>query len=300
MNRKILITGAQGMVGSRFVELYAKKDELLTPDMDEFDLLNTTLMEKYIRNEKITDIINFAAYTDVGAAEKEKGDKNGLCWKINVDGVRNLIKATPENVHLIHISTDMVFPGSEKDPGPYEERHSLDDNPDKLTWYGYTKGEGERILTQNVKDLAILRIIYPVRAKYDLKPDYLRKPLKLYDEGNLYPLFYDQQISVSFVDEIYTVLKILLEGRLKGIYHSSSSDTTTPYEIVNYLIEAKYRVKNAVKKTSIYEFLKNTENPVRYPIFGGLKSEYSQKSLGVKYHTWKEIVDELVRQNIHT
>jgi dTDP-4-dehydrorhamnose reductase len=153
-------------------------------------------------------------------------------------------------------------------------------------------------LDNYIKNLAILRIIYPVRAKYDLKLDYLRKPLKLYNEGKLYPLFIDQQISITFIDEACELINKIITEKKTGIYHCCSSDTSTPYELVNYLIEAKYRVKSTVKSISIYNFLKNVDNPLRYPIFGGLNIEKTEKRLNVKYSSCIEIVDKLVEQGI--
>jgi dTDP-4-dehydrorhamnose reductase len=298
MNKYTLVTGAQGLVGSRFVELYKEQETLLTPDIGEFDFLSAKGMETYLKGRDVETVINFAAYTDVASAEKERGEKKGMSWRVNVEGLENLVKVIGKSAYFIHISTDMVFSGAQGDPGPYAEDHSLQDNPEKITWYGYTKSEGERLLKEYLNNLAILRIIYPVRAKYDLKLDYLRKPLKLYNEDKLYPLFRDQQVSISFIDETCVHLNKLLETKMKGIYHSSSSDVTSPFEIISYLIEAKYGVKNAVKDASIYEYFKNTDIPVRYPILGGLKTEFSQRAIGLKYSSWKEIVNKLIEQNI--
>lgn len=295
---KILVLGGSGLVGSRYVELHKDKNELLTPTLEEFNFLNPKLIEKYLKDKNISAVINFAAYTDVGEAEKERGDKKGMCWKINVEGIKNLCNTVDKNIYFIQISTDMVFLGSVDDPGPYKEDHKLIEDPEKLTWYGYTKGEGERIIAKHFKIPSILRIMYPVRAKFDQKLDYLRKLLKLYIDGNLYPLFSDQQISITFIDEACKVLNIMISDKKTGIYHCSSYDLTSPFEITNYLIEAKYRVKGAVKCISINEFLKNMFNPVRYPIFGGLKVEKSENILGVKYLGWKDIVNVLIKQNI--
>lgn len=296
---KILVLGSSGLVGSRFVELHNNQNELLTPTLEKFDFLDLKLMEKYLKENKVSSVVNFAAFTNVKDAEEERGNKEGLCWSVNVTGIQNMVKLfDKDSVHFIHISTDMVFPGSADDPGPYDEDHELIDDSDKLTWYGYTKGEGESILSNYIKNLAILRIIYPVRARYDLKLDYLRKPLKLYNEGILYPLFNDQQISISFIDQISDTLNHLINSKKTGVFHCSSTDLTTPYEIVNYLIKTKYCVKDTVKHMSIYEFLKNAEYPGRYPIFGGLKVKKSEKALNINYSSWKEIVDQLIRQNI--
>ena len=122
--------------------------------------------------------------------------------------------------------------------------------------------------------------------------------MKLYRENKLYPLFYDQYLTVTFIDEACRALKYLVDKKKTGIFHCSSRNITTPYKLVNYLIAAKYLKKDAVKKTSIYEFLKNKENKVRYPIFGGLDTKYTENKLGIKFMYWENIVDKLIKQKL--
>lgn len=295
MMKKILVTGATGLVGSKFIELYKNKYDFITPEYPQFDLTHKEDVAKTIRRVNPDAVVNFAAYTNVSEAEKQRGDKNADCYKINVVGVENLIEALPADCHFIQISTDMVFSGSGKDPGPYEENHPSSYKEDELTWYGYTKNLGEKeVIKRFGKDATILRLIYPVSAKYDLKLDYLRKPLSLYDEGKLHPMFTDQQVSIAFVDEVAKALEKIIDGNLKGIFHAGSSDTATPFELVSYLIEKVRGKKDAVKGISIDDFLKNADSPVRYPKFGGLKVGRTEKELEIKFSSWKQIVDKLV------
>jgi dTDP-4-dehydrorhamnose reductase len=179
MDTKILVTGSSGLVGSRFVELFSHPELLLTPDENEFNLLNLESVKKYLDLHPVSAIINFAAFTDVSAAEKQRDDKSGLCWQINVIGLKNLLfSIDPKKVQFIQISTDMVFSGSSAGPGPYSEDHPLETDSKKLTWYGYTKNQAETVVG---KQGTIVRICNPVRANYSLKLDYFRKPLSLYD-----------------------------------------------------------------------------------------------------------------------
>lgn len=295
---KILIIGSDGMVGSRFVELYSNNEGLLTPTIAEFDLLKPRLIEKYIKDHAVSSVINFAAFTDVGEAEKDRGNKNGMCWNINIDGIKNLLDIVSTDIHLVHISTDMVFSGRKENKGPYKESDLPEKNQNKVTWYGYTKGVGENIIREGNKTSTIVRIMYPVRAKYDKKLDYLRKPLKLYNEGILYPVFFDQQISITFIDELCETVSKILTDKITGVYHCASDNTTSPYEIISYLIEAKYGVKNAVKCESINNYLSTSNTSLRYPIYGGLSCKISQNILGMKYSSWKQVVDKLIVQGI--
>lgn len=283
---KILITGASGLVGSRFVELSKFKDRLVTPDEKELDITQSNLN---LRDADV--VVNFAAFTNVSEGENQRNDDNGSCKRLNVCGVENLLGAVKKDTFFVQISTDMVFSGVS---GSYSEDDVAETDSDKVTWYGFTKAEGERLC----KNHTILRLIYPVRAKYDLKLDYLRKPLKLFDEGKLYPMFTDQQVSFAFIDEICVALDKIIEKRAKGVFHVSSSDLTNPFELYTYLIKRARGVDNAVKPCLLTDFLKTVGNPVRYPKFGGLKVEKTEKELGIKYSSWREIIDKLVGQGI--
>ena len=300
MKGLILVTGSTGLVGSRFVELYPQKNFLHLPTEVAFDITNPDQIRDLLSRYKFSAVINFAAFTDVGAAEKQRGDKNGSCYKVNVDGPRIFAEAiNPIITNLIHISTDMVFPGSEENKGPYSEYHEPETDSNKLTWYGFTKAEGERAVKSILDEKAtILRLIYPVRAKFTGKLDYLRKPLQLFDEGKLYPMFSDQQVSICFIDEACKAINKIITGNHTGTYHAASSDTTTPHELVSYLIEKARGKKNAAVKSSLDEFLKKVDNPVRYPKYGGLKVEETQNALKMKFSSWREIIDKLIAQGL--
>jgi len=299
--KRILVTGADGLVGSRFLELSKNRDYLHFPNQLEVDLTNLSSVHDIFRRYEFRAVINFAAFTDVTAAEKQRGDRNGDCYQVNFKGVNNLLEAIEpisQKTHFIQISTDMVFPGSRLMKGPYEEVETPNLPSDQLTWYGFTKAEAERKLTEVMTGRAtILRLIYPVRARFPAKLDYLRKSLKLYDEGKLYPVFTDQTVSISYIDEVVKTLDTIIDSGAYGIFHAGSNDTVTPFELTSYLLEKARGAMNVVKPASLDEFLKDPANsPVRYPKYGGLSIRRTQADLGVRFSSWRQIVDRLVKQ----
>ena len=202
MKGRILVTGSEGLVGSRFLQLFPKRELLHYPKRVEFDITNPSQISAIVSSYDIATIVNFAAFTNVAEAEKQRGDKNADCWVTNVDGVANLISVIdPAKTQFIQISAGLVFSGASDDPGPYLENHPIEKNSEKLTWCGYSKAEAEKLVVDKFGDGAtILRISHPVRAAFPERLDYLRNMLRLYNEKKLYPLFSDQQISISFVD----------------------------------------------------------------------------------------------------
>lgn len=303
MKGLILVTGSEGLVGSRFVEISELKGQLHAPRQVELDITNKAEIKAVISSYDFCAVVHFAAFTDVGRAEEERDNKDGDCWQINVEGTRNLVEAVEpfkDKIHFVHISTDSVFSGGSVDPGPYKENHPPEKDLAKMTWYGFTKARGEMLVNEILGDSAtILRINYPVRVTFENKLDYLRKHLALYDEGKLYPLFTDQQFSITYIDEACMVIdKIIKEGQ-KGIFHAASSDITTPFKLISYLIEKTRDKKDAVMKTNLKEYLLKTKSPsYRYPKFGGLSIRSTEEKLGMKFSTWEEIVDKLVEQGL--
>ena len=303
MKNLVLVTGSEGMIGSRFVELYPDRNSLHIPRQIEFDITDENQVKAIIKSYDFKAVIHFAAYTNVGEAEKQRDKKDGDCWKVNVEGTRNLVEAVKpykNMVHFIQISTDMVFPGDKFDPGPYLENHPSETDSNRVTWYGFTKAEGERLVKKELgENSTILRLIYPVRAKFEGKLDYLRRPLKLFDEGKLYPMFTNQKVSITFIDEACHALDRIISGNHYGVFHASSSDTTTPHEVVSYLLEKVRGANDVVKATTLEEFLeKSGESALRYPKYGGLSVDITEHKLGMKFSSWRQIVNKLTSQGL--
>lgn len=290
---KVLVTGASGLVGSRFIEL-SKNFDFVTPDLDEFDLLNYDSVQKVIEKNNPDWIVNFAAFTDVNAAEEQTGDTSAAAWKINVEGVENLLKAFKSN-NIIQISTDMVFPGNLEYPGPYSETDIPPDSNNNLTWYGWTKNRAEKMVKE--RGGTILRIIYPVRSSFPGKLDYIRAALKKFAEGKMYPLFNDQQICIAFIDQISEALTKIIEKERSGVFHVAS-DTTTPFELISFVIKELGEDESQVKSASINDFLATQKNPNRYPVWGGLKTKLTEEALDLHFYSWQTIVEFLIGQGL--
>lgn len=296
--KKILVTGGAGLVGSHFVENYYQDSSnythILSPTKNELDITDQKSVENFFKLHKPDAVIHFAAFTDVSKAEEERNNKKAPCWIINVEGTANLIRAADYQPYFVHISTDTVFSGLKENPGPYGEDCPTEENPNLLSWYGWTKREAERVVTNNLKNSVILRIANPVRIKYEGKLDYVRKILRLYDTNKLYPMFDDQYLTLTYINEVTESLKILLERRMLGIYHVSSANVFTPYKLASLLIETARGKKGLIKPISLEGFLK--DNQSRYPQYGGLKIEKTQSTLNLKFMSWEETIETLTKQ----
>lgn len=290
---KVLITGASGMVGSHLVER-AYDFVLLKPSSEEFNIQSPKSVEEYLIKHNPDWIVNFAAFTDVNAAELQKGDTSGSAWKTNVEGVENILKYF-KSKNFIQISTDMVFSGNLSQPGPYAEDDTPPNTSDNLTWYGWTKNRAEALVKE--RGATILRIIYPTRVEFEKKLDYIRGPLKKFSEGKLHPLFNDQQICISYIPEVSETIKKIIETDSHGVFHASS-DTTTPYELIKRTLDELGEDTSNMQSSSVVEFLKTQSNPARYPVWGGLKTKITEDTLETHFSTWQTVIEYLVAEGL--
>lgn len=228
---KLLIFGGAGMVGSRFIDLNSETFEISAPDVSEIDILNPEQVEKAFADFKPEAVINFAAYTNVEEAENQKGDKNGICYRINVEGAGNVADACEKNnAHLIHISTEYVFDGTKKETG-----YSEDDKPNPINWYGQTKHFADIRVVESGCGLTIARISMPFTAKYELKKDVARFFVGELKAGNKIRAIEDQFITPTLVDDIAGALRIFVERKKQGTYHIASKNSTTPFGFAKLL-----------------------------------------------------------------
>ena len=294
--KKVLVIGATGLVGSRFMELSKDKFDLTGIDEKVLDITDSVAVEKYFSENKFDSVINLSAYTDVTGAENQWDNETSLCWRLNVLAPRYLAEALKnQNSFLIHFSTDFAFEGLEDSRGPFDEDSALPDDPANLCWYGWTKNRGELEVEKTGVKHAIVRIANPFRANFPLKFDFARKILDLYDKNSLFPLFTDQTITPIFVDDLVAPLSKIAEEGLTGKFHLVSADSGTYFDVGSYILEKARGVKGVAKESSLVEFMK-TPGRNKRPIFGGLSTQKTQERLEMKFRTWREMVDEFAEQ----
>lgn len=247
---KILVLGGSGLVGSRFLEL-ATDYNTVAPSHEELDLLDFVNLESYLQRSDADIVINFAAFTNVDEAEKEKDNAEGIVYKLNV-GVPKTLAQTCLNLnkYLIHISTDYVFDGTKKTP--YIES----DVPGPVNWYGMTKFLGEEEIKNISPQFLIVRPEMPYSAHFEKKLDIARTFVKMLTEGKEISCVSDQKITPTFSDTLVNGLLRLIEAKSAGIYHLASTNSTTPYDFALMIAEKFGLNKNLIKPVAFEEYNK--------------------------------------------
>lgn len=248
--KKVLVFGSSGLVGSKFIELFDGVLALEAPKAEAVDILEKDQILKAVEDFNPDSIINFAAYTDVEEAENQKDDKNGIAFKINAVGAKNVAEVCKEaDKHLIHISTQYVFDGEKMDV-PYNE----EDKPNPINWYGQTKYLGEQGVDEVDCKSAVVRISMPYASYFKLKLDIARFFLEQLRLGNKVSAIEDQQISPTLTNNIANALKTILDKESSGIYHVSCTDPTTPLDFVKTTAETFHLDYSLIQSVTLDEY----------------------------------------------
>ena len=112
---KVLLTGSQGLVGSNIKELKPTFVELLTPNLEELDLLNYTMVYEYIKKTEPELIIHAAGIVGGIQANIENPVK---FLTENTLMSHNLILAAKKNQvrNLINLGSSCMYPREAKNP----------------------------------------------------------------------------------------------------------------------------------------------------------------------------------------
>src|SRR4051812_39095442 len=102
---RILLTGANGQVGSALLPLLGEFGTMLAPSAAEFDLSKPDTLAQRLDEMGPDLIVNPAAHTAVDRAE----DERELAFLINANGPETIARwASRRSIPLVHFSTDYV------------------------------------------------------------------------------------------------------------------------------------------------------------------------------------------------
>lgn len=275
----ILATGAVGMVGSRFLEMFKDKYSVSNIDIvSGVDITDLSSVESFVSAHPSDVLIHLAAFTDTARADAESGDKDGLCYRVNVQGTANIAKVCAARaIHLIHISTDFVFDGAKSTP--YTEL----DPCSPLGWYAQTKAMAETAVSDSGANATILRISYPYRADFAGRPDLIKKLREGIAKSTLPRQFTDTIITPTFVDDIAVAFDTVITRKPRGIYHITGSSALSPFKLAQ-LVASTYGLDMAsVKEGSLSTYLE-THAPT-IPRTVAMSNAKATSELGLSFHT---------------
>lgn len=211
---KVLVTGANGQLGSEIKELAPNHPhfEFVFTDIEDFPLDQSNVIVTNFNLIQPDIVINCAAYTAVDRAEQDTVVADAINH-LAIATLAALCKATGSK--LLHISTDYVFDGAS--PVAYKE----DAIPNPKSVYGVTKLAGEIACAENCPDSIIIRTAW---VYSEFGNNFVKTMLRLMDERDTLSVVNDQIGSPTYAADLAQAILTILDSTKwePGIYHYSN------------------------------------------------------------------------------
>ncbi|MCT3597272.1 dTDP-4-dehydrorhamnose reductase [Levilactobacillus brevis] len=219
---KILITGANGQLGTELRQLLDKRGvDYMATDSKQLDITKKMAVDTYFESNQPDVVYDCAAYTAVEAAEEEPGKT--VNYAVNVSGTRNLAQAAEKiGATLVYISTDYVFDGTKSDM--YLETDAV--NPKNE--YGLAKYQGEQAVREIMSHYYIVRTSW-VFGKYG--NNFVFTMMKLAQTHDKLTVVNDQIGRPTWTKTLAEFMGYAVEEKLAyGLYQLSNDDSCSWYD----------------------------------------------------------------------
>jgi dTDP-4-dehydrorhamnose reductase len=287
---KILVTGANGLLGQHLAELLLTETNwqvigtgkgpcrLPLEHSDRFiyqqlDITDGVAAFNFYLQTKPDIIIHAAAKTQVDECEQNPV----ACWNTNVTATRFLIEAAKKiKSFFIFVSTDFVFDGS---AGPYSEK----DAPEPVNYYGSSKVAGEKDVLQSGLDAAIVRTCLVYGNTHDgSRSNIISWVKKNLSEGKRINVVNDQWRTPTLVQDLAKGILLVAQKKAAGIFHISGREMLTPYDMA--MAAATYYNLDAalIEKVTAASFTQTAMRPPKT----GFDILKAQTELGYQPHSF--------------
>ena len=276
MSKRILVTGANGQLGSEFQTLTKNSEDNYTfVDRSRLNLGSISSITAYFETHSFDVIINCAAYTAVDKAESDKS----TAFAINHEAVEALAQISKaKNISLIQISTDYVFDG--KNFMPYVE----DDLTNPQSVYGASKLAGEMAMNAvNPENSIIIRTSWVYSS---FGNNFVKTMLRLGKERDTLGVIFDQVGTPTYAKDLaQAILKIIpqLHNKKVRTYHYSNEGVISWYDFSKAIFE----LSNIECKVNAIETVAYP-TPATRPNFSLLNKAKIKDAYTIEIPYWKD------------
>lgn len=269
MKDKILITGSNGLLGQKLVELIVEKKEFeliatgrganrLSKYKDQYTYISLDITDKEavlaaFEQHKPVIVIHGAAMTNVDQCELNKEE----CWIQNVQATRNIAESCLQiGAFLVNVSTDFIFDGQK---GPLSE----DEKPAPVSFYGYSKLAAEELI-QKMEGLkwSIARTV----LVYGIAEDMSRTNIILWVKKSLedkkqIKVVNDQWRTPTLAEDLAMGCYLMAQKGAEGIFNISGKDFLNPLEMAYMTADYFHLDKSFITQADSSTFTQPAKRP---------------------------------------
>ncbi len=277
---RILLLGANGLLG-RALQTALAQENLLVWGRKECDITSPETRNRIVQAQPEV-VINTAAWTDVDGAEDP--DAWPEVVQVNACGLQGVVQACNElEAHLIHISTNEVFPGK---PGCF---YSESDSVQPVNAYGRSKALGEQIIKEMTHH-CIVRVSWLFGPHGD---DFPRKIVRAADRLGQLRVVDDEFGSPTYTLDAAQHIAHLAKAQARGIFHVTNRGITSRYLWACHVLKHTGREKVLVTPIPHSQW----DRPAPTPLHAVLVDNRLRLATSAEMPTWEDAMQRFFRQS---
>lgn len=279
---RMLVTGANGLLGMEITRYFSDGYEVLPTDLAECDVTVAKECMRVVREFRPAVVVHCAAYTAVDRAEREEE----AAFALNAGGTRNVALACREHRGLlVTFSTDYVFDGTSE--RPYAEN----DPTEPLSVYGRSKLAAEEAVREVAPDYLLLRTQWLFGAH---GRSFLSSILERAERGEECRVVIDQKGSPTYTRDLADAVRRLLATGARGIFHFSNAGETSFFEYAAFLLAHTGWGETPLTAISTSDIPRDLY-PAPRPLRALLSKEKYRKETGASPRPWEDAVLDFLR-----
>lgn len=223
----ILVTGANGMVGSYAKEVFGEKEVILT-DLPEMDITDKDKVFGLIEKHKPEFVLHLAAETNVDKCESQVDH----AFRTNTVGSQNVALACQKaGAVMIYISTGGIFNGG---PGML---HTEFDVPDPQNIYSRSKYEGELAVKDLLNKYYIFRAGWMIGGGPQKDKKFVGKIIELLRTKDRIEAVNDKYGTLTFAKDLLRGIRHMIKTGRYGVYHMVNNGLCTRYDVAKEIVK---------------------------------------------------------------
>ncbi|WP_129632994.1 dTDP-4-dehydrorhamnose reductase [Candidatus Oscillochloris fontis] len=272
---RIVITGAQGQLGSTLARILADGHELILVDRNEIELSSPAAVEQLVAT-KAELIIHPAAYTDVDGCARDPE----WAYRVNAMGTKYVALACRRlGAPMVYISTNEVFAGNTG--RAYMEY----DQTGPINAYGRSKLAGEMAVREVLRDFYIVRIAW----LFGGERNFVRTVLRLAANppaGGL-RMVDDEVGNPTYCLDLAAAIVRLIGTRAYGTYHLVNSGACSRHAFASEIVRQAGYHDLPITPIQLADYPRASTPPPYSPLLNIAASD-----LGITLRPWQEALAE--------